>query len=606
MKLSLLPKAAPQSGNLPRWLLRLNFLLAILSVSTVSAVAQSVTATVDRNSSTLDRPIQLTVEISGAAGQRPRLPDLSAFRVQAGPVGQQVQVVNGQMTASVNYSYYLVAREPGRYEIGPVAVDVDGKSHQSSAFQVEFLAAGAQAEQAADQRDTFLRVSVSEDEPYVGQQVVYTWRFFRRVQVADAQLEEMSFGDLVAEDLGDVREYQTTVDGVQYLVNEIRKALFPQRPGQAVIPPSSLAFSVATRARSRRRSFFDFGRVAMEPRTLRSRELTLRVKPLPQEPPGFSGLVGHFDLSAKLGKTAVAAGESTTLAVTISGTGNVQMIAAPPPPELTGAKRYEDRPSVEIERGAGGLSGRKTFRTALVPLAAGTLEIPPVQLVFFDPNTGQYQTKRSAALAIDVSPGAGGEDLMLTESVGPTTGKVAVKVLADDILPLMRGVAALRPTGLSGWRGSVAVTGLVLPPICFLGFLFWLRRSQRYRADGSLRRRESARRTARNRVRWLATDVESKHDTASLIANASGCLRTFVGDKLGVEGGTLTPFEMAELLEDAAVSEGTVRRARDFLERLEAAQYGAISAAGLQRESLCRTLESLIDSIDSEIKAVRS
>ena len=57
-----------------------------------------------------------------------------------------MQVVNGKMSASVSYTYYLAAREPGEYEIGPAAIEVDGKQYQSKAFSVRVAAAGQREE----------------------------------------------------------------------------------------------------------------------------------------------------------------------------------------------------------------------------------------------------------------------------------------------------------------------------------------------------------------------------------------------------------------------------------------------------------------------------
>lgn len=567
--------------------------------------AQRIEASVDRNQTTVGRPFEFTVRISGAANARPILPDLSAFRAQSGAVSQQVSMVNNKMSASTSYSYYLTPREPGEFEIGAVRMEVDGKTYSTEPFIVRVLGAEEAAEDrqpdAERERETFVTVTVSEDEPYVGQQVLYVWRFFRRVQVADAQLEEMSFGDLVAEPLGEVREYRTNVEGVEYLVNEIRRALFPQRPGKVVIPPSELSFQVAVRSRRRPRSVFDFGRVAMEPRSLRSRSIELDVRPLPPAPAGFDGLVGDFDIRSSLGREQVAVGESATLSVTISGRGNVAMLTVPELPQLDGFKVYEDKPSGKIERGDAGLSGSKTFRTALVPLRPGTVTLPALRLVYFDPQREQYQSKQTRALTLDVLPGEGKEDLMLTEALAPTTGKVAVRILADDILPLHRGMRALRSPGLAGWRQTLAWAGVAGPPLLYLGFLSWWRRSQRYLLDRGLRRRQAALRTAKARLRQLANDREAEHDPVVLIQLVSRCLRDYVGDKMDLEGSTLTAGEVDAVLTREGVTEPTNRRVRELFDRLEAAQYGAVGAAGLERDRLVRTLESLIESLDSEL-----
>ena len=69
--------------------------------------------------------------------------------------------------------------------------------------------------------------------------------------------------------------------------------------------------------------------------------------------------------------------------------------------------------------------------------------MPPVTLTYFDPEAGSYRQASTAAIALEVAPAEGKEELRLTESVAPSTGKVAVRILADDILPLYKGLDAV-------------------------------------------------------------------------------------------------------------------------------------------------------------------
>ena len=122
------------------------------------------------------------------------------------------------------------------------------------------------------------------------------------------------------------------------------------------------------------------------------------------------------------------------------------MIGEPALPDLPEFKTYDDKPSASVERSGPRLSGSRTFSKALVPLQAGDLVVPPIHLTYFDPAGGEFRQIRTAAIPLTVVPGAGKEDLNLTESMAPTTGKVAVRILADDLLPIYRGLDAVNPT----------------------------------------------------------------------------------------------------------------------------------------------------------------
>ena len=100
-------------------------------------------------------------------------------------------------------------------------------------------------------RPVFVTASVSNTNPYVGEQVLFVWRFYYRARIADPRIDSLDLGEFLVEDLGEVRNLQATEGGVQYEVSEIRKALFAQRPGTFVIPPSRLTVQLVQARRSR-------------------------------------------------------------------------------------------------------------------------------------------------------------------------------------------------------------------------------------------------------------------------------------------------------------------------------------------------------------------
>ena len=417
----------------------------------------------------------LSVTVEGAQRAQPQLPDLSAFQVYS--LGQQSQINLSQGRRSVNsvYRYALVPRQTGTFTIGAAKVEIAGRVYESRSFTVRILEAAATPRES---EALFLTARVSNEQPYVGEQVIYTWRFFRRVQVEDAQLlSPMEFEGFLVENLGEVREYKTTRGGQEYVVSEIRKALFPQEEGRLTVGGTEVHCRVRVRGR-RSTSFFDdfLGRTRTEARTLRSAPIEVDVRPLPAAPRGFTGLVGDFKIRGRLAKRELQVGESATWKLTVSGTGNVPMIGEPPLPDLSRFKIYDDKPTSSIERSGSRLSGSRSYTKALVPLVAGELTVPAVQLTYFDPAAGSYRTASTAPIALMVHPSEGKEELWLTESIAPTTGKVAVRILADDILPIYKDLDAVATTPF-GYRADAGwLAGLLAPPFTFFGLLVVARR----------------------------------------------------------------------------------------------------------------------------------
>jgi hypothetical protein len=561
--------------------------------SAAVAEAQSVTATINRPEATVQDQLVLTVRVEGSRNARPQLPDLSDFDVRSGGQSTQMSFVNGKLSSSVSYEFGLTPKRAGTLSIGAVTVEIDGETFSSRPFTIRIVEA-SQATQ--DSQDLFITAKVSTTSPFVGQEVIYVWRFYRRVRIGDAKLEPWDFSGFLVEDLGELREYQSTVNGVQYLVNEVRKSLFPQEVGPAVIPASRLTCEVLTRSRRRSGSIFDefFGANTTETKVLRSRQIELDVRPLPAPPGGFSGLVGEFEIEGSVSQAELQVGESTTLRLTVRGSGNVQMISEPALPDLPSFKTYSDKPSGSVERTGASLSGYKTYSRALVPLEVGQPVIPPVELTYFDPGKQAYRTAATAAIPLQVSPGEGKEDLNLTESIAPTTGKVAVRILADDLLPIYRGLDVVRSRRVQPWALTL---GVVAPALIFVGALLFERRRSRFALDHGLRRRHHATKRFRDGLKDLSADSPDPNQRAR---NASKILRQYIGDKLGVEGNALTPGEVDQRLRETGVDEILVEETHGLLVQLEASQYGA---SVVEADALAEQLKSLVRSLERKIGA---
>jgi hypothetical protein len=574
-----------RAGRIPGPLVTLAA-LALLAASAVAATAASIEAEIDRNEATLEDRLTLTLTVIGSEGAAPVLPDLAAFEVVPAGQSKQWNFINGRASSSISYRYLLLPRETGEFVIGPAVVEIDGERLASQPFSVRIRAAGAASGQ---QSDLFLTTQLSTATPYVGEQVLFTWRLYRRVRIADARLDPFEFNGFLVEDLGEVREFETSVNGRTFMVSEIRKALFPQEQGTLTIPATRLTCQVAQqRGRRRSNSVFDdmFGRVATEAKVLRSDSLQVEIRALPTSPPGFSGLVGSFDLKSKVSQRDTHVGESVTLTLEVSGSGNVQMIPEPPLPELASVKIYNDKPGSKIDRQPSGLRGSRTFRKALVPQVAGTLTLPPVRLIYFDPSADAYRTAATAEISLQVLPAEGEEELRLTETLAPSTGKVAVRILADDILPVYAGIDGI---GGPGRPSPIELAAMLLVPLMlYLAALAAARRRRRYRQDAGLERRRRALARARRQLRRISA-ASGPQATEEL----SRCVREFLGDKLGLEGVALTAAEARHHLASQGLEQGRIEAVSGLLDRLEAAHYSSAGVAADLPEEVVELLRQL-------------
>ena len=549
--------------------------------------AQTVRLELNRSEITMQDQAVVSVTVEGAGRAEPKLPSLSTFAVQNAGTQDQFSMVNGSFSRRVIYQWALLPKEVGEFEIGPASIEVDGTTHQSEVVRLKVLPASAKPQSS---RPVFVTASVSDTNPYVGEQLLFVWRFYRRARIADPRLDSLDLGGFLVEDLGEMGTFPVIEGGVQYEVAEIRKALFAQRPGAITIPPSRLVVQIVQSSQSRRgldpfggvSSPFDefFGRIRTETVNLVTEPITVTARALPPPPAGFSGLVGQFKVTSSLSPAKLAVGESLTQKIVVSGSGNLNLMGDLPLDELDGFKVYRDQPQVEISRSVNGIGGTKTFSRALVPLAAGAAQVPETRLVFFDPSQETYRTSLAPAVAIDVAPNGNDEDLNLTAALSAGGGKVAVRILANDLLPV-RGGAEL----VEG-RAPAATLPLLLalPPIAFAGLLLARRRADRFASDVGLRRRRGALRTALGAI-GKRGELESR--------DASSVLRRYIGDRVGAEGQALTPRECAERLSARGASEGLVGDVRGLLERLEAADFGGGGARAIAGSELRTVIERL-------------
>ena len=119
---------------------------------------------------------------------------------------------------------------------------------------------------------------VSNTHPYVGELVVYTFRFLHRVQLAGSvNFEPPPPTGMLREDLGQSTN-QVTRNGMEYAQSEVRTAYFPTSPGSLTIAPTRLSCQLAPDFLDPSFSFRGDG-----VRELSTQPVTLEVLPLPTQ-----------------------------------------------------------------------------------------------------------------------------------------------------------------------------------------------------------------------------------------------------------------------------------------------------------------------------------
>ena len=585
---------------------RIALVSLFLLIYAENTLALSLTAKVDKTEATIQDQIILTLSVEGTQrGARPHLPPIPSFNVMSRGSSTRMQIINGQITSAVDYNYILIPKKTGTFEIGPATLKNKGKTVSSNKITLKISSADKKPQAA---QDLFITTGVSNKTPYVNEQIIYTFKLYRTVKIANARLDNPSFEGFRVESLGKERQYETVINGKSFLVTEIKQALFPTRKGTLEIGPATIQCDVAIR--QRRRGFFDdpffddsfFGFSRTEPRVLHSKPITVKVKPLPAEgkTPLFSSLVGDFNIATSISKRQLEAGDTTTLTITIQGTGNIRDAHSPELPSLAHFKIYDDKPTLTTRTSGDTFGGTLTIKKALVPLKEGRLKVPSLAFTYFDPRKKSYELCKSTPLTLQALPPSDEEKLHLVEAMGTTTSKEEIKILGKDILPVRISPSALKPHSIDPWQWTYLVLFL-LPIAGYAGSTLLKRRKERWEEDVGYVRSKSAMKNFNKKIPPIKKQIKNEN-TSEFYGLTAKAFKDFLGDKLNMTGSALTPIEIEKRLQKFKVQKERIDDAKGVLNVLESGQFAFRQHSESEKEKLLRQVKTLAKWFDKRIK----
>ncbi|MEP7168421.1 MAG: BatD family protein, partial [Bacteroidota bacterium] len=137
--------------------------------------AQSLSATIDKNPVTAGEQFQVTFSLN-ASGSNFQGPSFSDFFVLSGPnLSTSMNIINGSVSQSQSFTYYLQAKSDGTFKIGSASVNCNGKKLESPPFTITVTKGGSPSQGQQQQKqqgndgsgnlssnDVFLKASVDK------------------------------------------------------------------------------------------------------------------------------------------------------------------------------------------------------------------------------------------------------------------------------------------------------------------------------------------------------------------------------------------------------------------------------------------------------------
>lgn len=617
-------------------LLLIALIVGILSsLAVMPAYAQAgdiVWAEVDATILSTDETVVLTVYVNSDAGRaaQPVLPPLDGFEVLRRSSGNQISIINGVRSNNTYYIYELHPLREGILTIDTIVVEVGGLpyttapiniqvtqgtgqiqpgSQPQSPFQNFFNMPGfptmpgfpnlpsilgnpdfpsiqnveilpmSPSEAPADlnQYNYYVEAKVDKGNPYQGEQIIYTFRFYRAEDLTDQPTyQKPAFTGLWSHPELQKAEYSLKTGGKSYRVSEVQTILFPTVAGEVTIDPATLTIPDG---------FFTRGG------TLTTQAVNINVKPLPSgAPQGFQGAVGKYEISGTIDTNDTMVNETINMKVLVRGQGNIETQPELDWQETPQWRAFDSQAVTETQFEDGVLSGARLYERTLVPTTAGRFTLPAIEFSYFDPETENYITTSTNPIDVSVSP-------------DPGSSQVSSLVDNNGIpnLDLSPGMTELRPIKTSGTMQDYSSTLLtqktgywllwIVPLLFLVGEFGWQRRQKSIHDNPDIQRNKKAARKAHQELRKARKDPKDARNAAGRILNQ------YLADKLNRSVVGQTHTSLSEFLLARGIDPGLVERAQTCLMLAEIGQYAPQSGQAYSSDLLDET-EKLISQLE--------
>jgi hypothetical protein len=565
-------------------------LTAILTVLLAFSAAQAevqIQATVDRNTVALGESLELRVSVGGEGG-KVDISSIQDFKVISSGTASSINMTGTQINRETIYTYTLIPLREGALKIPALPVQSGGQTVYTQEIPIRVSQTPRQS--GANDRDVFVDAEVTANTAYVGQQFFYKFKFYQAVQSANARLERPEFAGFTVVEVEERNTYKTIISGREYHVTELRYLLIPREPGEKNIGPATLKCDIVRPSHQRRGffddSFFGFGN-RLEPRILRTPSFAVTVKPLPpyQGEDAFSGLVGRFDIQSKVESLDLKVGDSTTLAVTIQGTGNIMDAGEPKAAIPDAFKSYKDAAEESIQMGDKGYTGKKIFRMALVPVKPGDFTLSPLSLVYFDTDQGEYVKKSTRPFTVLVKPSEDKDGLEMASGSEPgmLSLKKKVEFTGRDILSLKEDLDALKTQKSLPLHFFILI--LLGPALGTLGVRLTL---------NATRRADDPARVMADRAGAALKQAGAAASSGDFFSHLYRALVSGVLSTAGVKGESLTAAEAEAMLGKAGYLPEISAQAVQLLEKIESAKFGGSEPDPARQKELLDQVKQFI------------
>jgi len=454
------------------------------------------------------------------------------FEVLSNSRQQNYSNVNGKTESYTAWTLELRPKRAGILLIPSLTF----KKEVSNAIELRVRAAPSNSSANPGTQPIYTETTVDANTPYVGQQIILTHRLYTSVQLRDFALSELAIDKAVLHRLGDT-QYQKVINGRNYLVLEVKYAIFPQSEGPLIIP--SLRFGAyEVNNRSQFGVFNNRGNQIIRDTEPKSLEVAAR-------PPQASidGWMPSTSVTMEQRWSgdidSVTVGEPVTRTITIRAEGlSAAQITPLQEPQGNNYRGYPDQPQLDEIVTTNGLTATRIESLALVPNNSGEITLPAVELIWWDTNSNKRRVASLPSITLQVSPSENNDIAANNNNVMEGANDAMTTLASDASKPKVSFMTNL----------SLALNALLMTLIVTL-LIGRKRKALAARSQQAALSSDSARLNLKQQLR--AIESEAKDD--NLMAMREAILRW--GKTLFAENPPSTLKSLGDLLGNPSISQ---------------------------------------------------
>jgi hypothetical protein len=373
-------------------------------------------------------------------------------------------------------------------------------------------------------------------------------------RAAGFEINNFNIGSFLGEDTParfDLKSLQVEKNGIRYHDYNIPVTYIPNTEGKYTFGPVNFKGRIYIGAT-------DTGKGITKSIYSIAEQKTVNVVPPPEEgrPASYIGAIGSgLSVKAAMDAQTCKVGDPLTLTLEISGDIRLENISAPQlslQDNITKDFRiYEDAVHGKT------VNNSRIYKYTVRPSVEGTLEFPPIEVSFYNPQSKAYETVSTSPIPIRANQASEFQDSTVIDTADHSVTIIPSGADPQIMVPAPISVNANLAESESIFVPSLHIPLLLLGPMIFI-IASALRAGRKLLPAVSKKQRQRS--AAAAAIKRIKAANAASHETAS-------ALREYAAVRLGLNASALTPAELKSILTKNNISSGTSEKFTTLLEQ---------------------------------------